>query len=85
MLRNDLKEEYRLFYMVKGHLDASPETVMQSAEGYFKRLWYDGANGAPLYYYAEQFEKEWSDRQNGIKTNGGINGGGTYVNGKVTR
>jgi hypothetical protein len=66
MLRNDLKEEYRLFYMVKGHLDASPETVMQSAEGYFKRLWYDGSNGAPLYDYSEQFEQAWKDRQNGF-------------------
>jgi len=66
MLRNDLKEEYRLFYMVKGHLDATPETVVQSAEGYFKRLWYDGANGAPLYDYAEQFEQAWKEKQNGI-------------------
>jgi len=63
MLRNDLKEEYRLFYMVKGHLNASPETVIQSAEGYFKRLWYDGANGAPLYEYEERFEKAWADNQ----------------------
>ena len=63
MLRNDLKEEYRLFYMVKGHLNASPETVVQSAEGYFKRLWYDGANGAPLYEYEERFEKAWADNQ----------------------
>lgn len=63
MLRNDLKEQYRLFYMVKGHLNASPDTVIQSAEGYFKRLWFDGANGAPLYDYAEQFEIAWAERQ----------------------
>lgn len=66
MLRNDLKEEYRLFYMVKGHLDASPETVMDCAKGYFKRLWADGANGAPLYDYSEQFEQAWKDKQNGF-------------------
>ena len=69
MLRNDLKEEYRLFYMVKGHLNASPETVVESANGYFKRLWYNGADGAPLYDYSEQFEQAWKDRQNGIETN----------------
>lgn len=63
MLRNDLKEEYRLFYMVKGHLDATPETVVASAEGYFKRLWYDGCNGAPLYDYDEQFEQAWAKHQ----------------------
>ena len=66
MLRNDLKEEYRLFYLVKGHLDASPETVVASANGYFRRLWADGSNGAPLYDYDEQFELAWKERQNGI-------------------
>jgi len=57
----DLKEAYKLFFMVKGHLNASEETVMSSYEGYFKRLWYDGANGAPLYDYSEQFEKAWKE------------------------
>ena len=72
MLRNDLKEEYRLFYMVKGHLDATPETVIGSAEGYFRRLWMAGSNGAPLYDYDEQFEQAWRDRQNGITENTGV-------------
>ena len=66
MLRNNLKEEYRLFYMVKGHLDATPETVIASADGYFKRLWIAGSNGAPLYDYEEQFEQAWRHRQNGF-------------------
>ena len=65
MLRNDLKDEYKLFFMVKGHLDADPQTVIASADGYFKRLWADGSNGAPLYDYEEQFEQAWRDRQNG--------------------
>ena len=34
----DNKEAYRLFYMVKGHF-ASHETVLASANGYFRRLW----------------------------------------------
>lgn len=55
----ELKEAYRLFFMVKGHLDCTPETALASAEGYFKRLWYAGANGAPLYDYADQFEEAW--------------------------
>ncbi len=63
MLRNDLKEQYRLFYMVKGHLNSSPETVIASSEGYFRRLWADGSNGAPLYDYSEDFEKVWEESQ----------------------
>lgn len=58
----DLKEAYRLFFMIKGHLNATPETVLASAEGYYKRLWYAGGNGAPLYDYDEQFEIEWKKR-----------------------
>ena len=64
----DLKEEYRLFYMVKGHLDASPETVIDCANGYFKRLWADGSNGAPLYDYNDQFEIAWRNKHNGISS-----------------
>jgi len=69
MLRNDLKEYYKVFYMVKGHLDASPQTVIDSYNGYFRRLWIDGSNGAPLYDYEEQFEQAWEDIQNGFKEN----------------
>ena len=65
MLRNDLKEYYRIFYMVKGHLDASPKTVQDSYNSYFKRLWIDGSNGAPLCDYEEQFEQAWRHRQYG--------------------
>jgi hypothetical protein len=64
MLRDDLKEYYRVFYMVKGHLNASPETVIDSYNGYTRRLWVDGSNGAPLYLYEEQFELAWADRFN---------------------
>jgi hypothetical protein len=60
----DLKEEYRLFYMVKGHLDADPATVVESADSYFKRLWAAGSNGAPLYDYAEEFEIAWKNKHN---------------------
>ena len=58
----ELKEAYRLFYLVKGHLDATPETVLGSADGYFKRLWFAGSNGAPLYEKEEEFEEAWKNR-----------------------
>ena len=59
----DKKEAYRLFWLVKGHLNTSEETVMASAEGYFKRLWYDGSNGAPLYNYENGFEEAYAKLQ----------------------
>ena len=59
---DELKEAYRLFFLVKGHLNCTPQTALQSAPGYFKRLWYDGANGAPLYDYDEQFEIAWAKK-----------------------
>lgn len=60
--QNELKEAYKLFFMVKGHLDCTPETALASADGYFRRLWADGCNGAPLYDYEEQFEIEWAKK-----------------------
>ena len=58
----ELKEAYRLFFLMKGHLDATPQTVLGSADGYFKRLWMAGSNGAPLYDYDEAFEEAWKNR-----------------------
>ena len=49
------KEAYRLFWMVKGHLNTTHETIMQSADGYFKRLW--GNNEAC--YHEDGFEEAW--------------------------
>tara|TARA_B100000575_G_C23092144_1_gene629692 strand:+ start:1349 stop:1561 length:213 start_codon:yes stop_codon:yes gene_type:complete len=56
-----LKEAYRLFYMVKGHMRITDKTAFDCADGYFKRLWKDGSNGAPLYEYDERFEKAWAE------------------------
>jgi len=58
----EIKEAFRLFFLVKGHMDITQEMALASAPGYFKRLWHDGANGAPLYLYDEQFEIEWKKR-----------------------
>ncbi len=54
----DIKEASRLFYMVKGHF-TSESTMLESAPGYFKRLWYDGSNGAPLSNYEEKWRKNF--------------------------
>jgi hypothetical protein len=53
------KEAWRMFYMVKGHFRTNEASVLASADGYFRRLFRDGADGAPLYDYDEEFEIEW--------------------------
>ena len=62
MTQSEHKEAYRLFWMVKGHLNTTDETVFESANGYFKRLWVDGCNGAPLYDYELGFEDAYNRR-----------------------
>lgn len=54
--------------MVKGHIAESDATAFASADGYFKRLWANGSNGAPLYDYEEGFEQAYNRRfHNGVK------------------
>jgi len=53
------KEAWRMFYMVKGHFRSNESSVLSAADGYFRRLFRDGADGAPLYDYDEEFEIEW--------------------------
>jgi hypothetical protein len=59
----ELKEAYRLFWMVKGHIDCSDETALQSADSYFKRLWRAGSDGAPLYAREEGFEEAYLNKK----------------------
>ena len=59
MPNHENKEAWKLWYMVKGHLNTTEETVLSSQNGYFRRLWSDGCDGAPLYDYEEEFEIEW--------------------------
>jgi len=54
-MNNELKEAYRLFWMVKGHLNVSEETALESAPGYFKRLW----GNHEACYHEEGFEEAW--------------------------
>jgi hypothetical protein len=49
------KEAHRLFWMVKGHLTSSEKTILESADGYFKRLWGNHEN----VYKEEGFEEAY--------------------------
>ena len=53
------KEAYRLFWLVKGHIEISDQQAFDSASGYFRRLWFDGSNGAPISDYEIGFEEAW--------------------------
>ena len=53
--------------MVKGHLNTTRETILSIKDSYFKRLWIDGSNGAPISDYEEGFEeahKEYIENEN---------------------
>ena len=56
----ELKEAYRLFWLVKGHMNCSDETALSSADGYFKRLW---NNNERSEYGMEGFEEAYSKKK----------------------
>jgi len=62
----DLREAARLFYMTKGHLGTSIDTIMSSAPGYMKRLWHNEEG----YIYEEGFEEVYQKflRDNRLET-----------------
>ena len=46
--------------MVKGDLrKVTPQTIEDSYNGYFRRLWVAGSNGAPLADYETGFEENY--------------------------
>ena len=55
----EVKEAYRLFWLVKGGLHANHNTIMESANGYFKRVWYD-LEGEDMSIWLEGFEEEYA-------------------------
>ena len=61
-----LKEAYRLFWIVKVHIAETDQTALDCYNGYFKRLWNDGSNGAPLSDYEEGFELAWKRKCSGM-------------------
>tara|TARA_B100001063_G_C16767144_1_gene559349 strand:- start:373 stop:612 length:240 start_codon:yes stop_codon:yes gene_type:complete len=58
----EIKEAYRLFYLIKGHLDSPEATVMSSYNSYFRRAWQSGSDGAPHYERDEMFEEAWAKK-----------------------
>jgi len=58
MMPDKIKEAYKLFWMVKGHLDVDEKTALDSADGYFKRLW----GNHEAYYHEDGFEEAWQKR-----------------------
>ena len=55
----DFKEACRLFYLTKGHLNASDETIISCHDSYFKRLW---GNNERAVYGMEGFEEAFKER-----------------------
>ena len=51
----NVKDKYRIFYMVKGHLNATHSTVVGSYDGYFRRMW----NNNEAYLHEDGFEHCW--------------------------
>tara|TARA_B100000683_G_scaffold249593_1_gene263912 strand:+ start:4033 stop:4221 length:189 start_codon:yes stop_codon:yes gene_type:complete len=53
MTQVSLKEACRLFWMTKGHLNTSEQTIRSCYDSYFKRLWYNNE----AYIKEEGFEE----------------------------
>ena len=56
------KESARLFWYVKGHLNSSIQTINESHDGYFKRLWCLYQGGDELIRADEGFEEAYNER-----------------------
>lgn len=52
------KEAYRIFYMVKGHLDCTESTARECYDNYFQRCWYNQES----WVREDRFEKAWSEK-----------------------
>lgn len=59
MIDPRVKEAYRFFFYVKGHFNTSHETIMQSYNSYFKRMWCEYEGGDEVLRMCEEFEKEF--------------------------
>ena len=56
MTNFEIEQAYRLFWLVKGHLNASHETITSSYDSYFRRLW---GNCERAGYGMEGFEEAY--------------------------
>jgi len=55
----NIKEAYRLFWIVKGHLNCTPDTALRCYPGYFKRAWYTGEGWVHEDGFEEAYEKKF--------------------------
>ena len=60
MSSTSFKEACRVFWMVKGHINTSEETILSSYDGYFKRLW---NNSERAEYGMEGFEEAFDQQE----------------------
>ena len=58
MEQSKIKEAYRVFFFVKGHLNCSEQTALESYDNYFKRCWYN----QEMWIREEAFEKEYEKK-----------------------
>ena len=56
---DSLKDSARLFWLTKGHLNTTNETIISSYNGYFKRLW---GNNERAEYGMEGFEEAYNKK-----------------------
>ena len=52
---NNFKDKCRIFYIVKGHLNVSTQTIEDCYDYYFRRMW----NNNECYIYEEGFEESY--------------------------
>jgi len=58
MEQSKIKEAYRIFFLVKGHLDCSQGTALACYDNYFKRCWYN----QEAWVREDAFEKEYAKK-----------------------
>tara|TARA_Y100001963_G_C6531268_1_gene331177 strand:+ start:364 stop:552 length:189 start_codon:yes stop_codon:yes gene_type:complete len=58
-MTHDIKEAYRIFYLVKGHLDCTEDTALQCYDGYFNRLWYSQEAWTREEAFIKAYEKKF--------------------------
>lgn len=68
MNSNDLKDNCKLFYMVKGHLNVSIDTINKSAPGYFIRLWNNNEAQYREHGFEKHFQKFLNDNINNLSS-----------------
>ena len=62
-LKINKKEVYRIFYIVKGHLNASESCIFNCYDSYFKRVWYNEES----YLHQDGFEEAWLKLNHNLK------------------